>query len=266
MTAVDLIPERGDSRHFAVVTHMEKEYASAEYYNTNAKEIMDNSELCAQFLRKYSEVELLKGVRPEDIEDWTEKLRPFVGVEFEGDSVKKVRVQGDVENLFVVCLLEHKSEVDYDVAFQLLKYMVGIWNLHRNEANQKKKNASRRKGFRYPLIIPIVYYEGKEKWTAAYHWKERVEFSEVFGQYVPDFTYKLIDLNTYSTKELLCTDEETKEIQLICKKLAKGCAPTEIADALESELDLIADKICFAENFAPDYDFNKVYEAWQREV
>ena len=60
-----------------------------EFGNTNSKEIWSNHLLCAQFLRHYSGVPLLEHVQPEDITDETEKLRPFLGVEFEGDAVKR---------------------------------------------------------------------------------------------------------------------------------------------------------------------------------
>ena len=42
--------------------------------DTGAKLIFDNHTLCAQFLRGYTNVELLKDVQPEDIEDITEGI------------------------------------------------------------------------------------------------------------------------------------------------------------------------------------------------
>lgn len=188
-----------------------------EFGNTNSKDIWSNHLLCAQFLQHYSGVSLLENVQPEDITDETEKLRPFLGVEFEGDAVKKVRLQQTREEtppVYVVALLEHKSEVDYDVTFQLLKYMVGIWNLYRSEQNRVHAGASGTKGFRYPLIIPIVYYEGKRNWTAQMHWRERVELAAMFGEYVPDFTYRVMSVHDYSPEELLSREEELSLVMM----------------------------------------------------
>lgn len=196
-----------------------------EFGNTNSKEIWSNHLLCAQFLRNYSGIPLLEHVQPEDITDETEKLRPFLGVEFEGDAVKKVRIQLSVQlsarkqsskemPIYVVALLEHKSKVDYDVTFQLLKCMVGVWTLHRNEQNKAHPNISGTKGFHYPLIIPIVYYEGSRGWTADMHWKDRVELSKMFGEYVPDFTYRVMNLHTYSPEELLSREEELSLVMM----------------------------------------------------
>ena len=34
------------------------------------------------------------------------------------------------------------------------------------------------KDFRYPPILPIVYYEGSQKWTAPLHFRDRVAYGE----------------------------------------------------------------------------------------
>lgn len=42
--------------------------------DSGAKLIFDNPILCAQFLRGYTDVDILKNVRPEDIEDVSERF------------------------------------------------------------------------------------------------------------------------------------------------------------------------------------------------
>ena len=69
--------------------------------------------------------ELFKDVKVEDIEDVTESFHGYLGVTFDPDTVKKVRLAGDKE-LYLLSLMEHKSTVDYDVTMQLLRYMVCI--------------------------------------------------------------------------------------------------------------------------------------------
>ncbi|MFR5149132.1 MAG: Rpn family recombination-promoting nuclease/putative transposase [Ruminococcus sp.] len=136
----------------------------------NGHEIFKNNRLTSQFLSNYTGIQMLAGVRPEDIEDVTERYHAFLGIEFESDTIKKVclhQADGTPDReIYVISLIEHKSAVDYDVAMQLFRYMSVIWYDYRMEQNKKKKDANRRKAFRYPLIIPFVYYEGKEKWTA----------------------------------------------------------------------------------------------------
>lgn len=52
-------------------------------------------------------------------------------------------------------------------------------------------------------------------------------------------------------------------INQICKKLKKGKTPEVIAEELEEGVLLICEICEIARAFAPDYDMEKVYEAWQ---
>lgn len=51
------------------------------------------------------------------------------------------------------------------------------------------------------MIIPIVYYEGKSKWTADLNLKDRIEFSEEMERYIPDFTYQVVSVRQYTNEE-----------------------------------------------------------------
>ena len=123
----------------------------------------------------------------------TSKYRAFLGVEYEADTIKKVYIRDTEETMkkevYVISLIEHKSDIDYDVAMQLLRYMTVIWQDYKETQNKKMEDSSRRKSFRYPLIVPIVYYEGTREWTADFHLKDRIEFAEQMEKYIPDFSY-----------------------------------------------------------------------------
>lgn len=96
----------------------------------NSKTIFDNAILCAQFLRDNIDVPVLKNVQSDDIEDVSERYRPYLGREYESDAVKRIRIidnEKECEPVFLISLVEHKSLVDYDVFMQLLKYMMCIW-------------------------------------------------------------------------------------------------------------------------------------------
>lgn len=56
----------------------------------SSKTVFDNPVLCAQFLRDNINIPILKNVTPEDIEDVSERYRPYLGMEFESDSVKRI--------------------------------------------------------------------------------------------------------------------------------------------------------------------------------
>ena len=58
-----------------------------------SKIIFRNPVLCCQFLRNYVNHPLLKDICPEDIEDYTERYTSYFGVEFEADTVKRIRLR-----------------------------------------------------------------------------------------------------------------------------------------------------------------------------
>ena len=105
--------------------------------DVNGHEIFKNNRLTSQFLSNYTGIQMLAGVRPEDIEDVTERYHAFLGIEFESDTIKKVclhQADGTPDReIYVISLIEHKSAVDYDVAMQLFRYMSVIWYDYRME-------------------------------------------------------------------------------------------------------------------------------------
>lgn len=66
-------------------------------------------------------------------------------------------------------------------------------------------------------IIPIVYYEGTRKWTADFHFKDRIEYAEEMGKYIPDFAYEVVSLNKYTNEELSKKRDEMSLVMLINK-------------------------------------------------
>ena len=78
--------------------------------DVNNREVFKNHEFCAEFLRDYTDLALLKNITADDIEDVTEKY-------------------------------------------------------HAATVHKQNTGDSRNLSFRYPPILPIVYYEGVSKWT-----------------------------------------------------------------------------------------------------
>ena len=60
--------------------------------DNGAKLIFGNATLCAEFLRDYSGIDLLKNVSAEDITDVTERFIPMFTEERNADVVKQVRI------------------------------------------------------------------------------------------------------------------------------------------------------------------------------
>ena len=187
--------------------------------DTNSRTIFKSAVLTSQFLREYTDLPIFANVRPEDIEDVTERYHAFLGVDFEMDTVKKVRIHLDGQDaeVFVIPLIDHKSYVDYDVAMQLFRYMAVIWYDYAKRQNSRQSGVSHTKGFRYPLIIPIVYYEGIDRWTADMHFHSRIAHAELMPEYVPDFTYKAVQIHSYTNEELQMKHDEMSLVMLLNK-------------------------------------------------
>ena len=134
--------------------------------DVNSCEIFKNDLLTSQFLRNYTNIPLLSNVMPEDIEDVSQKYQAFLGVEYKDDTIKKVYIRstdGTIEKeVYVLSLIEHKSEIDYDVAMQLFRYMSVIWQDYKATQNKKHKGVSASADFRYPLIIPMYIMKGRK--------------------------------------------------------------------------------------------------------
>ncbi|MBQ8640458.1 MAG: Rpn family recombination-promoting nuclease/putative transposase [Lachnospiraceae bacterium] len=196
-----------------------EERASLHVRNANSRTIFKNPTLACQFLKGYLDLPIFANLKPEDIEDVTNTYQAYLGIEFETDTVKRIRlnINGVDREIFVISLIDHKSYVDYDVSMQLLRYMVTIWHEFAKKKNREKEFASIRKSFRYPLIIPIVYYEGAKKWTADLHFHNRIECWKYARKLVPDFTYRVVRIHDYTNETLAERNDEISLAFLINK-------------------------------------------------
>ena len=194
----------------------EEKLNNRQIKDNTSKLIFGDAVLCAQFMRDFLDIPILKNVRPEDIEDVSGRYVPLFTSEREADTVKKVRLS-DTESLFFITLIDHKTQVDYNVIMQLFRYMCFIWDDYEKEVFKKNGTKSSAKDFKYPPILPIVYYEGKNKWTAVTNFKDRIFLNDVFEKYIPDFSYELISLREYSSDRLIENQDEISLIMLLNK-------------------------------------------------
>lgn len=193
----------------------EKVIRNRQVGDNGAKLIFEDPILCAEFLRGYTEIPLLKDVRPEDIEDISERFLPMFQEGRDSDAVKKVRIKG--MELFLIAIVERQSKVHYDMAFRLLRYIVMILTDYENEQERLHPGITKTKDFKYPPILPIVYYEGNETWSAVKNFHERVYLSDVLGEYIPDFRYLVVPLHDYSDAKLIEKGDELSLLMLINK-------------------------------------------------
>ena len=211
--------------------------------DNGAKLIFDDPTLCAQFLSGYTGIELLKDIKPENIEDISERFLPMWQEGRDSDSVKKIWL-GE-QSLYLIAIIEHQSGVCYDMAFRILRYIVMVWTDYETEQERLKPGITKKKGFCYPPILPIIYYEGTETWTAERNFKNRVYLSDALGKYIPDFEYLVVPLRSYFNEALLDKKDELSLIMLINK--LRSSADFKNLQALPAEY------LEYLENHTPEY-------------
>ncbi len=190
---------------------------NSQVRDSGSKMIFDDNILCSQFLRDYIDLPYLKDVCPEDIEDVSEQYVTMFAQERNSDSVKRVHVGGGKPPFFLVSLIEHKTRPDYNVCMQVFRYMVYIWDSYEREAQKVQDGMAKREDFRYPPILPIVYYEGAGEWNVPRDFRSRIREGETFGKYIPNFEYYLVPLRDYSNEALMAKKDEISLIMLINK-------------------------------------------------
>uniref|UniRef100_UPI004057A2C9 Rpn family recombination-promoting nuclease/putative transposase n=1 Tax=Acetatifactor sp. TaxID=1872090 RepID=UPI004057A2C9 len=182
--------------------------------DSSSKIIFEDNILCSQFLRDYIDLPYMKEIQPEDIEDVSDQYVPLFAEERNADRVKRVNMKNE-KPFFLISLIEHKTKVDYNVCMQIFRYMVYIWEAYAREAEKLQKGVTRLADFKYPPILPIVYYEGVENWTIPVNFRSRVMEGDTFGRYIPDFEYYLVPLRKYSNEELLAKKDEISLVMMI---------------------------------------------------
>ena len=177
--------------------------------------------MCAQFLKGYLNIPLLQDVQPEDIEDVTGRYVHLFAEERNSDVVKRVHIkvigQETPQKLpfYLISLIEHKSNVDYNVVMQVFRYMVFIWEDYEKEMEKRQPGISRTKDFKYPPILPIVFYDGRANWSAAVRLHERILFSDVLGEYIPNYRCALVQVREYSNTELMKREDVLSVVMMM---------------------------------------------------
>ena len=111
--------------------------------------------------------------------------------------------------------------------------MTFIWEDYEKEQERQHPGSSRKKEFKYPPILPVVFYDGTEDWTAAASLHERVLLSDIFKDYIPDYRCILMQLKDYSNAELMEKGDELSVIMMV-NKLHRAADFVEIGEEVSA--------------------------------
>ncbi len=158
------------------------------------KEIWSSTEVVKDFIRYYMPKDVSALIDTEQTEICKDSFVREDLKEYYSDILYRVMLNSGQQG-YLYFLFEHKSYPDKYVPLQLLGYGTDIWRLHLKQETGRTKHL--------PVIIPILIYHGREKWT------RRTDFSHLFGKisdtlavYVPDFRFDLCDLSAYSDDQI----------------------------------------------------------------
>lgn len=158
------------------------------------KETLGNVETAKDFITNYLPKEVLQVM---DVNSLEPQKDSFINKELE-ESFSDLLFKVDICNKegYLYLLFEHKSYLDKGISFQLLKYMVEIWEAKRDKEHAKE----------LPIIIPLVIYHGQQNWNIPSSLGELLngydELPEPLKVYVPNFDFLLYDISSYSDEEI----------------------------------------------------------------
>ena len=164
------------------------------------KRVFTSKKEASSFIRKTLKID----VKAKDLEL---VQNSFVTVELkyrEADIVYKIKGTN------VVILIEHQTRVDKKMPYRILNYQMEI--MRTNEGEEEC------------LVIPIVLYTGKEKWTAKRYIRE-IQDNSIDDDIVFDKMplgllgyYTLVDVNEYTKEKLLKEKGILSKIMLLEKE------------------------------------------------
>ncbi len=125
-------------------------------------------------------------------------------------------------------LVEHQSRVDYHMTRRILEYIIEIMRMEDTLENKLKSEI-------YPIVVPIVIYTGLQKWKANMNFANKQYQTLNYKRYEINFEYNLIDINDYTSKELLKNESLLSSIMVIekCRK------PKELEEQMEKIIKII---------------------------
>ncbi len=157
------------------------------------------------FFRQHLPQELIDGV------EWSSlTLQPgsYIDNRFrasESDLLYRVRLHASAQGQsrpdgFVYLLFEHQRQEDRWLALRLLGYQVSIWDRFLRQSPQADI---------LPIIIPVVLAQNRRKWTLVPRFRSLLGLplgkESAWSQFVPDFTFRLIELAGLRFEEIAGT-------------------------------------------------------------
>ena len=137
------------------------------------------------------------------------------------------------EKLLLYLLIEHKSYPDRMALFQLLRYMVRIWELYC---------ADNRRCSSLPLVYPMILYHGRKSWSYPlnFHSLFKVQ-DETLLRHLPEFSPVLHDVARSEDQEI-AGETAARTLLLMLKYIFRPDLTERLPDLLVQARTLLTDE------------------------
>ena len=193
--------------------------------------IFRHTRLLVEFVREFADLRGLGDAL--DFERAAVDDRVFVSEDLrkgERDILWKVPYRKPGKHL--VLLIEHQSAVDFEMPVRLLDYMHAIRQDHKAAVPAKVRAG---KDFRWPLVLPIVFYTGARRWTGARRLADVTQDGRRFRDMVPEFRFQLVDAVRLNGRALAAPGSFARAIVRLIRAFALNpVCMAEITAALEA--------------------------------
>ena len=172
-------------------------------HDTRLKELFKNKAAFVSLLKDCVKADWFESL---DVDSLRRNDTSFILPDFkkkEADIIYEATLGNGRRKVIFYLLLELQSRVDYRMPYRLLLYMVEILRHYYNGPDKKLRL---RKDFKFPAVVPIVFYSGSRKWTVPANLRDMFDGKKRFGSSLLNFDYVLVDAKGYD-------DESVKDFQ-----------------------------------------------------
>ncbi|NBD36083.1 MAG: Rpn family recombination-promoting nuclease/putative transposase [Chloroflexi bacterium] len=134
-------------------------------------------------------------------------------------------VSGEKDEAYVYLLFEHKSYPEPWVAFQLLRYIVRIWEHRLNQHTSGKPVC-------LPPIIPMVLYHGKTGWHVDTRLHGLVDAPDALLPYIPDFRYAVYDFSVESQIQIMGSLQLQIVLRMLRHVMDESAWPSQLGEMM----------------------------------
>jgi predicted transposase/invertase (TIGR01784 family) len=170
------------------------------------KELLSHHDAAVEFLmnalpQKVIDFLDMKKLHYADVSYTNEELQEYMS-----DVVLRIPFQNSKAAAEVTVIIEHKSYKDRMAPFQMMAYMISGYR-------QQIKN-----GKKFSVMIPIVYYHGKQKWQIPSLVDYFPDAQAEILQYVPQFTIEMLSIREMTAAQIYAVTNGMLRAALMVQK------------------------------------------------